>query len=67
MITDRDVWQAAKLLVDRHGQDATLHAAQRADELLGNGDIDGRAIWHLIEEACVELLRAEPGPGERVS
>ncbi len=35
MIDDRDVWQAAVLLVRRYGDDAMLVAAVRADQLLG--------------------------------
>jgi len=72
MLLDRDIRQAAKLLVDGHGQGATLHAAQRADELLEDGDLDGRdqeprRCYGRIEEARRELRRVEQGPGERVS
>ena len=38
MISDRDVWQAAMLLVKRYGDDAMLEASERADQLL-----DGKA------------------------
>ena len=34
MIDDRDVWQAALLMVKRYGDDAMLEAAERADQLL---------------------------------
>ena len=43
MIPAVDIWRAAKLLVDQHGADAPIRAAQRADELLAAGDIEGRA------------------------
>jgi hypothetical protein len=33
MIDDRNVWQAAVLLMKRYGDDAMLEAAQRADQL----------------------------------
>ncbi len=36
------------------------HAAQRADELLAAGDMEGRRVWHRIEEAIEELQRTEP-------
>jgi hypothetical protein len=32
---------AAKLLIDQHGQDAILEISIRADELLGQGNLDG--------------------------
>jgi hypothetical protein len=37
MIDDRDVWQAAVLMVKRYGEDAMLEAAKRADQLLDEG------------------------------
>ena len=41
---DIDIWRSAHLLVDQHGEDATFHAAMRADELLGAGDFDGQRV-----------------------
>jgi hypothetical protein len=37
MIDDRDVWQAALLIVKRYGDDALLEASERADQLLDEG------------------------------
>jgi hypothetical protein len=34
MIADVDIWRAANLLVKRHGRDAAIVAAPRADECL---------------------------------
>ncbi len=44
----------------------SLHAAQRADELMAEGDMEGRAVWHRIERAIDELRRTAPGHGEGV-
>jgi hypothetical protein len=41
VIEDVDISRAAKLLVDQHGTDAALWAAQRADAPLKVGDVDG--------------------------
>ena len=41
MTEETDIWRAADLLVKRHGANAVIVAAQRADELLVNGDVDG--------------------------
>lgn len=57
MTDDIDIWRAAKLLVDRHGADAAIHAAIRADELLDKGDADGQRVWLRIVKAVEELLR----------
>jgi hypothetical protein len=40
---DRDIYRAAKLLVDQHGEDAPIRAAERSDELLEKGDTEGAA------------------------
>ena len=40
-VSDLDVWRAANLLLKRHGRDAANVAAQRADEHLAQGDVDG--------------------------
>ena len=34
MISDLDIYRAAKMLIDQHGTDAALNAAGRADLLL---------------------------------
>jgi hypothetical protein len=67
MIDDRDIWRAAQLLLKRHGEDAAVQAAQRADELLAEGDSEGCAIWKRILEAVGELSRTVPAEGERVN
>jgi hypothetical protein len=67
MIPDIDMWRAANLLVKRHGHDAAVVAAQRADECLSAGDTEGQRIWKRIVEAIVELLRSEPDEGEPVN
>ena len=58
MISDRDVWTAALLMVKRYGDDAMLEAAGRADELLDAGDTAGAEVWHRILNA-IERLQAK--------
>jgi hypothetical protein len=43
VISDPDIWRAAQLIVKRHGADAPIVTAQRADELFNEGDLDGAA------------------------
>ena len=66
MIPDLDIYRAAKLLTDQHGEDASLRAAERADVLLKEGDVEGSAVWRAIGAAIAELQR-ERLPGERVN
>lgn len=67
MVDDPDIWRAANMLVKRHGADAAVVAAQRADGLLAAGDPDGCAIWKRILAAVAELARTVPAEGERVN
>lgn len=48
MIAEIDIWRTAWLMVKRHDDNATFEAAQRADELLDEGDMDGAATWRRI-------------------
>ena len=61
---DLDALRCAKLLLDRHGRDAELHAALRADELEAAGDEAGRQAWLRILSAVDELARTERRPEE---
>ena len=67
MISDPDICRAAQLLIKRHREDAAIAAAQRADELLAAGDLDGVAVWKSITSAVEELLGVEPNVGEKVN
>ncbi len=51
----------------RHGADAAIVAAQRADALLDAGDIEGKIVWKRIVAAVNELQRRERRPGEAVN
>ncbi len=66
MIPDLDIYRSANLLVKRHGQDAPIHAAMRADAMLDKGDLDGFSVWKRILRAVEELQRADPAPGAQV-
>jgi len=41
MIDDRDVWQAASVMVDQYGADAMFRASARIHRLLADGDMAG--------------------------
>jgi hypothetical protein len=57
MISDREIWTAANLIVKRYGADAKIEAARRADLMLERGDREGQLIWQPIKRA-IEALRA---------
>ena len=57
MIPDLDIYRAAKLLVDQHGEEALAHADGRIKRLMGDGDAEGAEIWRAIMAAIEELQR----------
>ncbi len=39
-----DIYRFANELIKQHGEDAPIHAAMRADELMETGDMEGEAV-----------------------
>ncbi len=65
MTSDLDIYRSANELIEQHGEDAPIHAAMRADELMEAGDMEGEAVWLRILKAINELLSKErPGDAE---
>jgi hypothetical protein len=65
MTNERKIWEAALLLVRRHGSDAAA-IAEREAELLRDSDALTCVVWCWIARSTAELLRPVPGAGERV-
>ncbi len=59
MIPDLDIYRSVQILVKRHGPDAPIQAAMRADAMLDKGDLDGCAVWKRIVEAAEELSQRD--------
>ncbi len=59
MIPNLDIYRSANELIEQHAEDAPIHAAMRADELMDAGDMGGRAVWVRIVKAVEELLSEE--------
>jgi hypothetical protein len=57
---DRDIWIAANALIKLYGDDATEHAAIRADAFSQRGDRTGCAAWKRVVAAINELRSPEP-------
>ncbi len=66
MTSDLDIYRSANLLVKRHGEDAPIEAAMRADTALEKGDLGGYRTWKRILRAVEELQETEPKSGEAV-
>ncbi len=48
------------MLVDKHGTEAPICSAMKADAMLENGDMDGAATWRRVVKAVEALLDTEP-------
>ena len=66
MIPNPEIYRTANLLVKQHGEDAPIHAAMKADELLEKGDLGGYAAWRRILRAVEEWQGEKPQAGARV-
>ncbi len=64
-VSDLDVFRSANVLVNRHGAEATIHAAMHADAMLEKGDLDGQRVWLGILKAAKDLLEIEPVGGAK--
>ena len=62
-VSDREIWQAANIMIKRFGKEAAIQAALRADELLDAGDVDGAATWRAIIRAIDQLQQDKPTGG----
>ena len=66
MTNERKIWEAALLLVRRHGAAAAEVAQREAQRLRGNDDELTCVVWCWIARSTAELLRPVPGKGERI-
>ena len=66
MTSERQIWEAAMLLVRRHGEDAA-DVAEREAQKHGKGDDElTHVVWCWIARATAELIKAEPSEREHV-
>jgi hypothetical protein len=66
MTNERKIWEAALLLVRRHGNDAVAIAEREAERLRIEDDELTCVVWCWIARSTAELLRPSPEIGERI-
>ena len=66
MTNERKIWEAALLLVRRHGSAAADVAQREVQRLRGGDDALTCVVWCWIARSTAELLRPSPDEGERV-
>jgi hypothetical protein len=60
VIPEIDIWRAATLMLKRYGEKALDESAARADELAGQDDYNGAAVWRRITDAVGHLVNTTP-------
>jgi hypothetical protein len=66
MTNERKIWEAAMLLVRRHGNAAAEVAQQEVQRLRSGDDALTCVVWCWIARSTAELLRPFPDDDERV-
>jgi len=66
MTNERKIWEAALLLVRRHGAAAAVVAQREAQRLRTSDDELTCVVWCWIARSTAELLRPVPDRGERI-
>lgn len=66
MTNERKIWEAALLLVRRHGSDAVNIAEAQVARLRGGDDELTAIVWAWIARSTAELLKSVPGTDERI-
>ena len=62
-----DIWRTAATLLRLHTDAARSNAAQRADALYDQGDLEGFIVWRQVIRAIEQLERQKPNAGEAVN
>ncbi len=67
MIPDLDIYRSANVLVKRHGRDAPIETAMRADAMLEKGALGGYAVRKRILRAIDEMGNTTLGADEAMN
>ncbi len=61
MVTEIDVYRTANEYIKQYGENAAVHAAMKADEMLEKADFDGQSVWLRVIKA-IDGLQSEVVP-----
>lgn len=55
-MSQQEIWRIARLLIERYGKGAIIHAALQMEEFFDEGDFQESAAWESVLEALEELF-----------
>jgi hypothetical protein len=58
-IPDIDIWRAANLLIEQHGEGAEAIAIHQVEEMNDRNDLGGQLVWLRIRQA-IAVLQTKP-------
>jgi hypothetical protein len=61
LVSDKDIYISANIVIEQHGDDAFDHAVMQAAYHTKIGDMGGKDAWGRILYAIVELQNIEHG------
>lgn len=56
---ERDIWEGAGIMIERHGDMAVIEASKVADHYLEIGDIDMQRAWLRVVRAIVDMSNTD--------
>lgn len=59
--TERDIWESAGIMIERHGELAAIKELKMADHYLEIDDIDMRRAWLKMMRAVAAMVDVEAG------
>ena len=61
-LPDFDIWRAANLLIEQHGEDAERVAMRRVEDMNEENDLEGFMVWSRIRRAVATLQERPEKP-----
>lgn len=57
--TERDIWESAGIMIERHGELAAIEASKMADRYFASGDVDMQRVWLRVMRAVAAMTDTE--------
>lgn len=56
---ERDIWESAGIMIERHGELAAVEASKMADQYFASGDLDMQRAWLRVMHAVAAMTEIE--------
>lgn len=59
VLTERDIWLTAGMMLQEFGSQAVIVASQRADQALATAELDHQRLWKRVVRAIAAITETE--------